>query len=72
MDGVSEFLAMGGYAAFVWPAFAVTAAVMIGLLVASSRGLRKESRTLDSLRPGRRRGRRDSGEAEAEERLDDT
>ena len=71
MDGVREFLAMGGYAAFVWPAFAVTAAVMIGLLVASSRGLRDETRTFDALRPDRRRGRRDGGETEGEERLDD-
>jgi len=57
MEGLIEFLAMGGYAAFVWPAFAVTAAVMIGLLVVSRRGVRDETRILDALRPGRRRER---------------
>ena len=69
MDGMSEFLAMGGYAAFVWSAFAVTAAVMIGLLVVSSRDRREETRILDALQPSRRRSRRDGGESE--ERLDD-
>lgn len=29
---MSEFLAMGGYAAFVWPSYAVAFGVMTGLL----------------------------------------
>lgn len=28
---ISAFLEMGGYGAFVWPAYGVTAAVMIGI-----------------------------------------
>jgi heme exporter protein D len=36
----SAFFAMGGYAAFIWPAYGATAAILIGLLVASWRGLR--------------------------------
>jgi heme exporter protein D len=37
---MDSFLAMGGYAAFVWPAYGVTLAILAGLLVASWRGLR--------------------------------
>ena len=52
-----EFLAMGGYGGFVWPAFGVTAVVMIWLLTASLRRLRANQRLLDRLQaanPGRR------------------
>ncbi len=58
MDAIREFLAMGGYAAFVWPAFGVTLVVMVGLLLTSLRGLRRERQTLELLedaRPNRRR-----------------
>ena len=37
---MSQFFAMGGYAAFVWPAYAVAAVVLIGLLVQTLRSLR--------------------------------
>ena len=51
---------MGGYAAFVWPAFGVTAVVMIGLLVASIRDVRAREAELAALQGGpegrRRRG----------------
>ena len=30
---MSEFLAMGGYAAFVWPAWGISAAALGGLVV---------------------------------------
>jgi heme exporter protein D len=52
MDTVplATFLAMGGYGAYVWPAFALTAAVMIGLLVASVRSLRARETDLMRLR----------------------
>ena len=36
----SDFFAMGGYAAFIWPAYALTAAVLIGLWALSLRSLR--------------------------------
>ena len=32
---IAEFIDMGGYAAFVWPAYAVALAVLIGNLVAA-------------------------------------
>ena len=49
MAEIGQFLAMGGYAAFVWPAFAVAAAVLAGLLVVSLRGLRRREAALALL-----------------------
>lgn len=43
------FLAMGGYAAYVWPALALSAVVMIGCLVLSLRSLRAREATLAAL-----------------------
>ncbi len=37
---MDPFFAMGGYAAFIWPAYGATAAILIGLLIASVRNLR--------------------------------
>jgi heme exporter protein D len=59
MQGVMQYLAMGGYAAFVWPAYAVATLVLGGLAVQSLRAYRRNMRQLDVLqqeRPGRRRG----------------
>lgn len=36
----SSFFAMGGYAAYVWPAYAASVAVLGGLLIVSWRSLR--------------------------------
>ncbi len=44
---------MGGYAAFVWPSFAITAVVLVGLLVASLRWLRSNEAALDALQAER-------------------
>jgi heme exporter protein D len=58
MQAIRDFFVMGGYAQFVWPAFAVTAVFMIGVVVVSRRGLRADQRTLEALRAaggGRRR-----------------
>jgi heme exporter protein D len=59
---IDAFLAMGGYAPFVWPAFGITAAVLIALAVASRRALRSRESVLQALQrevaaEGRRRGR---------------
>lgn len=37
---MQEFLSMGGYGAYVWPSYGLTALVMVVLLVASIRGLK--------------------------------
>jgi heme exporter protein D len=50
---------MGGYAAFVWPSYAVAAAVMGAIAVAAVRRARARSAELEALqaRLGRRRER---------------
>lgn len=60
IGNMAEFLSMGGYAAFVWPAYGITALVMAGLLVATLRGLRRREallRALEGSRPRRRKER---------------
>ncbi|MFA5120827.1 heme exporter protein CcmD [Zavarzinia sp.] len=57
MDKIADFLAMGGYAAFVWPSFALTFLVVIVLGVTSRRALKQAQARLDLLeqsRPARR------------------
>ena len=63
MSTVGEFLEMGGYAGFVWPAFGITALVMLTLLVVSLRNLRVRLAKLaalqaarDNCRPGKPTG----------------
>jgi heme exporter protein D len=43
---MAQFLAMGGFAAFVWPAYGVAVAVLGGLVAASIRRYRAASRAL--------------------------
>ncbi len=60
MDEIRTFFDMGGYAAFVWPCFGLTALVMLGLLATTLRDLRARERRLQQLeaqRPARRRRR---------------
>jgi heme exporter protein D len=51
---LSEFLAMGGYAAFVWPAYAVTFIVLVGNVIGARRSHRR------ALEDARRRVRSSS------------
>ncbi|WP_207462724.1 heme exporter protein CcmD [Azospirillum sp. SYSU D00513] len=65
---MSEFLAMGGYAAFVWPSYGVAALIMVGLLAATLKSLRSGEATLRALegsRPARRRRDRAPASASA-------
>jgi len=57
-----SFFEMGGYAAYVWPAFGVGAVVMIGLVLFSIRRLRLREAELKRLETasGGRRGRDDA------------
>ena len=61
MTGLQEFLDMGGYAAFVWPCFGVTIALLIGLFVTSKKRLAQLEtevaalEALDGSRQSRRR-----------------
>ena len=61
MDAISgwlvSWLAMGGYAAYVWPAYGLTAAVLGGLAWQSWRAHRLSEQALARLQP--RADRRD-------------
>lgn len=54
MEDIRAFLEMGGYARFVWPAYLITALVMIGLLAHVLLALRRNETELARLRKGRR------------------
>ena len=59
MQTVSDYFAMGGYAGFVWTAYAVVAVVLAGLAIASRRSLRarrREIAALEAASPRRRAG----------------
>jgi heme exporter protein D len=47
---VSELLAMGGYAAYVWSAFALAFLLMLGLFLQSRRAARRSEAELETLR----------------------
>jgi heme exporter protein D len=49
MSGLADWLAMGGYAAFVWPAYGVAAAVLGGLSLYCWRRHRRSAADLDRL-----------------------
>ena len=66
---MAEFFSMGGYAAYVWPAYGIAAVILVAMLIVSLRGLRRHEallKTLESSRPRRRdRNRRASSPAPA-------
>ncbi len=51
---MAAFLDMGGYAAFVWPAYLFSAVVLIGLLVTTLRDLRSRESALRSRQGAKR------------------
>ncbi len=57
MSGLGEFLSMGGYGAFVWPSFGLTAAVLIGLWLQSAAALNDAEAALAEM-DANSRGRR--------------
>ncbi|HYU13343.1 MAG TPA: heme exporter protein CcmD [Stellaceae bacterium] len=57
MSGLADYFAMGGYAWFVWPAYAVALLVLGGLAIHSWQRYRVTRDTLARLqRPAGRRG----------------
>ena len=54
MDNIAAFLAMGGYAGFVWPAYGVALVVLTGLSANSWWRYRQSAITLDRLQQRRR------------------
>jgi len=54
MAALDQFLAMGGYARFVWPAFGLAVIVLGGLLIESVVTYRKRQRELAAAEKLRR------------------
>lgn len=46
---MEHYFAMGGYAGFIWPAYAIVAIVMIGLVVASRIDLVRQRALVEAL-----------------------
>lgn len=51
---MSAFLDMGGYAAFIWPAYAIALVVMLGIVVQSLADLGAQRRLVSELEAGER------------------
>jgi heme exporter protein D len=65
VDSLAVFFHMGGYAAYVWPALGIAAAVMLGLLGQTFQSLRAREAALAALK--RELPRRSQAAAEAQE-----
>jgi heme exporter protein D len=59
-----SFFEMGGYAAYVWPAFGAAAAIMVALLVLSIRTMRAREAALRTLEASARRRRAAEGDGD--------
>jgi heme exporter protein D len=46
---MAEYFNMGGYAAYIWPAYGLTAFIMIALLVRSLSSVKRNQKILDTL-----------------------
>jgi len=57
MDRLHALIEMGGYAAFVWPAYGIALVVLVGVVVASRHSLRRNEAELARLQEGRRERR---------------
>jgi len=55
-DSVLQFLQMGGYAAFVWPAYGLALVLLVGALLWSRHTLKQRERMFDALKRERRGG----------------
>lgn len=62
---MSEFLAMGGYGAFIWPAYAAAVILMAGILLLSWRKMRQREALVESLRDARRGAKQRNTEAQS-------
>jgi len=50
MEKLTEVLAMGGYGPYVWPSFAIAAAMMLALLLTSLNAQKKANAILSHIK----------------------
>ena len=60
MSAISDFFAMAGYGIYIWPAYGLTALIMLWFLFTSLRRLRARESALDAARAARGIRRRDA------------
>ena len=53
-DGLTQFLQMGGYGAFVWPAYGLALVLLAGAVLWSHRTWKHRERAFDALKRERR------------------
>jgi len=63
VDRIAAFLAMGGYARYLWPAYGLAAVALVVLLVVSFKAMRARERELAESERHRRKGRRNETQA---------
>ena len=49
MDAIRNFIDMGGYGAYIWPSYGVTAVFLVVMLVTSLRLLKSNEATMKTL-----------------------
>ena len=54
---MNEFFEMGGYGAFIWPAYGLAAVLMVGVLVQSWKAMQQREALVKTLRASRRKER---------------
>lgn len=54
MEAIAQYFSMGGHAGFIWTAYLVAAAVMVGLLAGALHHVRRNEARLRDLRAARR------------------
>ena len=54
MDGFLEYLDMGGYAVWVWPAYGLVTTGLVGILAMTLRTLKARQKEFDELKSLRR------------------
>ncbi|MGE3475589.1 MAG: heme exporter protein CcmD [Rhodospirillaceae bacterium] len=53
-ESIAAFIDMGGYAAWVWTAYGLAAAALVGMLAISRRTLKAREREFEDLKANRR------------------
>jgi len=54
MDRLQEYLSMGGYAVWVWPAYGLASIALIGILAVTLRTLKNRQQEFEELKSLRR------------------
>ena len=57
MDMILEFFDMGGHGSYIWPAYAVTAVSLVGLLWMTLHGYKTNAAALDRLEASKENGK---------------